>query len=245
MSTPHSDRHVERLLELAAAADDPRAAWKASELSDCARCGAELELWLGAESHLAAVGRETRATLTAASSVRSAPGEERNAAILRTLLERRAGRAPTPSIPADSSAAGPAVPSARRAPLIWFAIAAAAVLTILLVRRPWISNDPDPRNGQSLGGHQLAAIEPSGTVARWQVFRWKGRLPPHGWFVVQLYGATADGAVWKLESPHLSEPEWTPASTDGWPRAIEWQVHSFTASGEPFDSCSTRAALAP
>jgi hypothetical protein len=243
MTTPHSDRHVERLLELAAADDDPRAAWKASELSDCSLCGAELEQWLAAQSHLAAVGQETRATLAAAAGVRSAPGEERNAAILRTLLERRAGRGQSPPIPADSTAAGPAVPSARRAPLIWFAIAAAAVLAILLVRRPWISTDP--RDGQSLGGHALAAVEPSGTVTRWQVFRWDGRLPPRGWFVVRLHGATADGAVWNLESPHLSEHQWTPASTDGWPRAIEWEVHSFTASGEPFDSCSARAALAP
>jgi hypothetical protein len=225
MSGDHGERHETMLGEILFGPGDPYEALRASEVAGCEQCRAELEALLATRARLESAGRGARETVAAASAIRGAPGEERSTAALRQRLTESAARAPR------------STPRAR----VWIALAAAAAIAVVLWR--WSGTSSDPRDSHMLGPEALVAVEPVGRVAEWKAFRWTGKLPERGWFLVLLRGTSDDGQAWRQESPHLREPQWSPATTAGWPRAIEWEVHSFTASGEPFDSCSAQASL--
>ena len=167
---------------------------------------------------LEAVGRRERQHLAETATMNPVSGEERALEALReTIHADLRARDASP----DVAKARPSLPVV--VPLV---AAAAALLLALFVWQPWRSTDsaaPGFDPNVKLGG-ALEALSPTGNVARYAPWRWRGDLPDGGHFVVRVYDATL---ALVAQSDPIRGTEWTPPNAQEFPNTIRWTVSTY------------------
>jgi len=243
----HDVTHDELLAEIVTADGDSREAFERSELASCVACRATFEEQLELCGQLDALGVAERAALQDAFRG-PAPAAGRAEAALRARILQDTARAPA-STAGERAPRGSRTPASARRPWAWAGLAAAAALVVLFLQLQGGDPPAGPPSGPSpdvILGETFEVLGPVGEVDLFDTFRWRGELPPGGWYQVVLYARTADGGFEeRAESDRLSAPSWTPAAAvlADLPREIRWTVQVYRGSGQGdlVDSVSTRA----
>ncbi|MEM7202425.1 MAG: hypothetical protein AAF628_19290 [Planctomycetota bacterium] len=165
------------------------------------------------------------AELVAMQRVLDATGESEAATL------RQAAATPLPSPPR---------PTSRR--WLWLAAAAAAAaLALAFLLRRGAEDDP----GATVLGPAVELLEPRGDVTAYGTFRWRGSLPPGGWFEVRVFAEPAGRPPVARSQTRLREASWQPDAAEqaGLPQRIRWQVTTFDAGGAAVERASAEAQL--
>lgn len=213
MNEPADSDREELLLRLLGAADDPRAAFEASELVEDPELVERFEELMDAKDLLETAGRDAFEEIEEAGGLRGAPGQQRVGDVLQGLADEAAPSGATPARPQTRSVA---------ASWRWFVAAAAAGLLAFV----WLRGleDPGPQRPYLLNGSDAELVRPIGEVADFDIFQWKAVRPPGGWYVLRI--RSADGAI-LVATEELTETLWRPADHDPLPddvRHISWEV---------------------
>lgn len=189
--------------------------------TSCDECGDALTRLVALDARLVSIAKEQRADLARA---RVQAGAADEAPLRRSLEAALAAR----------TGALIEGPGSRR----WIGWAAAAGL---LLGGAWLGRGflPDrstaPVPSEVLLGGEIELLEPVGKHGSYDAFRWKGELPPLGWFHVTVRVLDGDKGTGSLLEVDVYEPQWipTPEQKRLFPATILWEVQAFDVAGTP------------
>jgi hypothetical protein len=206
VTSHEAEQHEAALVELLTDAADPRGAFEASPLAQCALCREIARDHFELTERLAGLGAVERAALAEAEVAPPVAGAAEQA-LRDHIASSTADRSRRP------------LSSAIR----WIALAAAALLVAAL----WMFWSPSTERDPRLGSGETGAL-PQGPDADFSHFTWSVPLPPGGWYEVVVFGAESQDDFEK-RSRRLLDNQWNPSDHASWPRRIRWRLDVYRA----------------
>jgi len=219
MNHEHYERHAERIERLVTGGS-ALSALERQQLESCDECRRAAQEYARLERGLKRLADDELALLADGEHADNLPGAD---VVRQFALEKR-----------DEALRAR---QARRRPLLWALVgAAAALLLVTVFWRRNSSGDVDDYD-RTLGGEPLIVLVEGAPDAGYSEFRWSGPLQPGGRFEIEVREpAAGDQPARALlpERPRVYGGEaWSPPSalTSNWPDVIEWRVLSCDADG--------------
>jgi hypothetical protein len=193
--------------------------------------------WEETKELLAALDESRRArqeVLDHATKLAKAPGSDRAEQALRAAMLRAA-----PARAADEHNVGDhlsdpqhAHASSRRqaAPMAraWVWVAAAAVMLLVLVWRPWKPQDGVDHGAMLLGSQKIQTKTTFDAATGAPCFEWIAEVAPGSTFTIIIDGRESNSESWRplIEQKSVSLDKWCPPkdAVASWPSRIRWRV---------------------